>query len=101
MSNPNSLMNRSKSIHDKKNQQDLSVRPLSFKPMKPVFEQRNEQKRKKVPKLSHMMYDPVDTLGDEVEKEQEKKEKTLQLLLENDAKMREAEEHEKKASMKV
>ena len=60
MANPNSLMNRSKSLADKKNS-------LDKKPLKPVD---GGKKKKKMKFNSFLPFEPENTLHEEIEREQ-------------------------------
>lgn len=73
-SNPNSLMNRSKSIHDKKI--DLAPKPLGSLSIRPVAKAHPAKKNK----LSHMMYNPVDDLAEEMIKERNREAEITKMI---------------------
>ena len=68
MKNPNSLMNRSKSIHESKQSLDLDFSKLAPKKLNNGIKQ---NKGKGGFKLSQMMYRPTDTMTSELQKEEE------------------------------
>lgn len=73
MKNPNSLMNRSKSIHETKQSLDLDFSKLGPKKV-------NKQNKAKGLKLSQMMYRPTDTMSSELQKEEANKVDAKQVI---------------------